>query len=228
MKKFIFVFIIIACFNSSFAGVLFKPKVVLVNETADNVVNAKKIAFSKAKKTAWLDLVGMVGVTDRNDIINISENDMDSMIENIDVSGEKARAKRYIANITVYFNPNKIRSYFRNNNINFLELNLFHFQDEAVGMVFWHPKGWSIYRELEEYIRRKITKGGYQEIKNLKGRRAYEEKKASKLGFTSLYAYFEDKILKKKKAEEDIKKELEETKIENNIKSKQKKSCGCC
>ena len=63
----------------------------------------------------------MVGVTDRNDIINISENDMDSMIENIDVSGEKARAKRYIANITVYFNPNKIRSYFRNNNINFLE-----------------------------------------------------------------------------------------------------------
>jgi len=67
-----------------------------------------------------------------------------------------------------------------------------------------------------------------QIIKNLKGRRAYEEKKASKLGFTSLYAYFEDKILKKKKAEEDIKKELEETKIENNIKSKQKKSCGCC
>ena len=67
-----------------------------------------------------------------------------------------------------------------------------------------------------------------QIIKNLKGRRTYEEKKASKLGFTSLYAYFEDKILKKKKAEEDIKKELEETKIENNIKSKQKKSCGCC
>ena len=67
-----------------------------------------------------------------------------------------------------------------------------------------------------------------QIIKNLKGRRSYEEKRASKLGFTSLYAYFEDKILKKKKAEEDIKKELEETKIENNIKSKQKKSCGCC
>lgn len=45
------------------------------------------------------------------------------------------------------------------------ELDLFHFQEEAVGMVFWHPKGWSIYRELEEYIRRKITKGGYLEIK---------------------------------------------------------------
>ena len=35
-------------------------------------------------------------------------------------------------------------------------------------------------------------------IENLKGRRSYEEKKASKLGFTSLYAYFEDKILKEK------------------------------
>ena len=66
-----------------------------------------------------------------------------------------------------------------------------------------------------------------QLIENLKGRRNYEEKKASKLGFTSLYAYFEDKILKKK-AEEDIKKELEETKIENNLKSKQKTSCSCC
>ena len=67
-----------------------------------------------------------------------------------------------------------------------------------------------------------------QIIKNLKGRRAYEEKKASKLGFTSLYAYFEDKILRKKKAEEDIKKELEKTRIKNNLKSKQKKSCSCC
>ena len=35
-------------------------------------------------------------------------------------------------------------------------------------------------------------------IENLKGRRGYEEKKATKLGFTSLYAYFEDKILKEK------------------------------
>ena len=121
MKKFVFVFFTILYFNLSFAGVLFKPKIVSVNETADTVVNAKKKAFLKAKKTAWIDLINIVGVANRNDIINISENDMDSMIENIDVSGEKARSKRYIANITVYFNPKKIRSYFRNNNINFLE-----------------------------------------------------------------------------------------------------------
>ena len=43
-----------------------------------------------------------------------------------------------------------------------------------------------------------------QIIDNLKGRRKYEEKKASKLGFSSLYEYFEDKILKEKKAAEDI------------------------
>ena len=65
-------------------------------------------------------------------------------------------------------------------------------------------------------------------IKNLKGRRGYEEKKASKLGFSSLYAYFEDKILKEKQAIEDQKKELEEIKSGTISKNKEKKSCGCC
>ena len=67
-----------------------------------------------------------------------------------------------------------------------------------------------------------------QIIENLKGRRNYEEKKASKLGFTSLYAYFEDKILKEKKANDDDKKESEEIKTDKKLKNKQKKSCSCC
>ena len=46
-------------------------------------------------------------------------------------------------------------------------------------------------------------------IENLKGRKSYEEKRASKLGFESLYSYFEDKISKKQKAIEDEQKELE-------------------
>ena len=64
-------------------------------------------------------------------------------------------------------------------------------------------------------------------IDNLKGRRGYEEKRASKLGFSSLYAYFEDKISKKQKAIEDEQKELETAKIEDQPKAN-KKSCGCC
>ena len=48
-----------------------------------------------------------------------------------------------------------------------------------------------------------------QLIENLKGRKSYEEKKASKLGFSSLYNYFEDKILKEKQMIEDKKKELD-------------------
>ena len=64
-------------------------------------------------------------------------------------------------------------------------------------------------------------------IENLKGRRSYEEKRASKLGFASLYDYFEDKISKKQKALEDEQKELEATKTENQLKAA-KKSCGCC
>ena len=65
-------------------------------------------------------------------------------------------------------------------------------------------------------------------IENLKGRRGYEEKKASKLGFTSLYAYFEDKILKEKQTFENQKKELEENKSDTKLENKEKKSCGCC
>ena len=64
-------------------------------------------------------------------------------------------------------------------------------------------------------------------IDNLKGRRGYEEKRASKLGFSSLYAYFEDKISKKQKAIEDEQKELEAEKIKDQSKPN-KKSCGCC
>ena len=42
---------------------------------------------------------------------------------------------------------------------------LFHFQEEAPGMVFWHPKGWTIFRILEDYIRDKLKISGYEEIK---------------------------------------------------------------
>ncbi|MDQ7261201.1 threonine--tRNA ligase [Paracoccus sp. PS-1] len=45
------------------------------------------------------------------------------------------------------------------------EMELFHFQEEAPGMVFWHPNGWSIYRELEAYMRRRLIRAGYKEIK---------------------------------------------------------------
>ena len=65
-------------------------------------------------------------------------------------------------------------------------------------------------------------------IENLKGRKAYVEKKATKLGFSSLYEYFEDKILKEKQAVEDQRKELEEIKSDTATAKKQKKSCGCC
>ena len=64
-------------------------------------------------------------------------------------------------------------------------------------------------------------------IENLGGRRGYEEKRASKLGFASLYSYFEDKISKKQKAIEDEQKELEAAKDDDQPKAN-KKSCGCC
>jgi threonyl-tRNA synthetase len=45
------------------------------------------------------------------------------------------------------------------------EMDLFHLQEEAVGSVFWHPKGWTLYRLLENYMRDKIAEEGYVEVK---------------------------------------------------------------
>ena len=64
-------------------------------------------------------------------------------------------------------------------------------------------------------------------IENLKGRKNYEEKRASKLGFASLYDYFEDKIYKKQKVLEEEQKELETRKADDQQKAS-KKSCSCC
>ncbi|HSU05767.1 MAG TPA: threonine--tRNA ligase [Acetobacteraceae bacterium] len=45
------------------------------------------------------------------------------------------------------------------------EMDLFHFQEEAAGSVFWHPKGWKLYRNAEDYMRRRLDGAGYQEVR---------------------------------------------------------------
>ena len=44
------------------------------------------------------------------------------------------------------------------------EMDLFHFQDEAPGMVFWHPNGWAIYRKLRNFVRKRLEDSGYIEV----------------------------------------------------------------
>ncbi len=45
------------------------------------------------------------------------------------------------------------------------EMNLFHLQQEAIGMVFWHPHGWKLYRTLQRYMRKRLDNAGYVEVK---------------------------------------------------------------
>jgi threonyl-tRNA synthetase len=45
------------------------------------------------------------------------------------------------------------------------QLELFHMQDSSPGMVFWHPKGWTLWQEVEQYMRRKFRSHGYQEVR---------------------------------------------------------------
>ncbi|TWG80372.1 threonyl-tRNA synthetase [Cupriavidus gilardii J11] len=44
-------------------------------------------------------------------------------------------------------------------------LDLFHLQDEAPGMVFWHPKGWQIWQSVEQYLRKRLAEAGYEEVR---------------------------------------------------------------
>ena len=70
-----------------------------------------------------------------------------------------------------------------------------------------------------------------QIIDNLKGRRGYEEKKAKKLGFTSLYDYFEDKLKKQKLAIKNNEAMAKHALIQKEISKKKKfsqKKCKCC
>ena len=46
-----------------------------------------------------------------------------------------------------------------------VKLNLWHLQDDAPGMVFWHPRGYALYRVLEDYVRRKMRRAGYAEVR---------------------------------------------------------------
>ena len=45
------------------------------------------------------------------------------------------------------------------------QLDLFHLQDEAPGMVFWHPQGWTLWQQVEQYMRNVLNEAGYQEVK---------------------------------------------------------------
>ena len=45
------------------------------------------------------------------------------------------------------------------------QLDLFHLREEAPGMVFWHPKGWTVWQQVEQYMRRAYRENGYQEVK---------------------------------------------------------------
>ncbi|HUX30579.1 MAG TPA: threonine--tRNA ligase [Thiobacillus sp.] len=45
------------------------------------------------------------------------------------------------------------------------QLDLLHMQDEAPGMVFWHPKGWIVWQQIEQYMRQKFVEYGYQEVR---------------------------------------------------------------
>ncbi|WDM85739.1 threonine--tRNA ligase [Ehrlichia sp. JZT12] len=87
--------------------------------------------------------------------------------------GNSSNAKLQRIYGTAWRNENELKSYL-NNLIEIekrdhrkigKELELFHIQNEALGQIFWHAKGWTIYRIIENYIRKKLENNGYIEVK---------------------------------------------------------------
>jgi threonyl-tRNA synthetase len=73
---------------------------------------------------------------------------------------------------TAWANPKQLKAYLvrleeaekRDHRILGRTMDLFHFQEEAPGAVFWHPKGWSLFQNLVDYMRRRQNEAGYQEV----------------------------------------------------------------
>ena len=73
---------------------------------------------------------------------------------------------------TVWANPKQLKAYLhrleeaekRDHRVLGRTMDLFHFQEEAPGAVFWHPKGWSLFQNLVDYMRRRQQEAGYQEV----------------------------------------------------------------
>ncbi len=86
--------------------------------------------------------------------------------------GDSSKAQLQRIYGTAWTNPKELRAYLtrleeaekRDHRRLGNALDLFHFQEEAQGQVFWHPDGWTLYRAVQDYMRRRQTGGGYQEI----------------------------------------------------------------
>ena len=99
--------------------------------------------------------------------------------------GDKNNAQLQRVYGTVFFSDKDLKAYLhrieeaekRDHRRIGREMGLFHQQEEAAGMVFWHPKGWTLWRTLENYLRRKLEAGGYVEVKTpqLVDRKLWEE-----------------------------------------------------
>ena len=99
--------------------------------------------------------------------------------------GDSSRAQLQRIYGTAWRNPKELRLYLqrleeaekRDHRRLGREMDLFHLQEEAQGQVFWHPNGWTLYRTVQDYMRRRQLAGGYQEIRTpqLMDRKFWEE-----------------------------------------------------
>ena len=165
------------------ANQVFKVENIEVDETSHTAIAAREKALEIGQKKAWELLVRRVTLTDENSqIVELSFDEIKSLVQSYEVVRERVSPVRYLATLTVIFNPNLVREILLKNGVTFSEtpslpiLLIPVFETNSVSRLWKTPNPWmNVWRENlydDSLIRFIIPEGDLQDIKYLSAAQA--------------------------------------------------------
>lgn len=190
--KYLYFFVMISCCflgrsSEVEANQVFKVENIEVDETSHTAIAAREKALEIGQKKAWELLVRRVTLTDENSqIVELSLDEIKSLVQSYEVVRERVSPVRYLATLTVIFNPNLVREILLKNGVTFSEtpslpiLLIPVFETNSVSRLWKTPNPWmNVWRENlydDSLIRFIIPEGDLQDIKYLSAAQAISEK----------------------------------------------------
>ena len=190
--KYLYFFLMISCCflgrsSEVEANQVFKVENIEVDETSHTAIAAREKALEIGQKKAWELLVRRVTLTDENSqIVELSLDEIKSLVQSYEVVRERVSPVRYLATLTVIFNPNLVREILLKNGVTFSEtpslpiLLIPVFETNSVSRLWKTPNPWmNVWRENlydDSLIRFIIPEGDLQDIKYLSAAQAISEK----------------------------------------------------
>ena len=190
--KYLYFFLMISCCflgrsSEVEANQVFKVENIEVDETSHTAIAAREKALEIGQKKAWELLVRRVTLTDENSqIVELSLDEIKSLVQSYEVVRERVSPVRYLATLTVIFNPNLVREILLKNGVTFSEtpslpiLLIPVFEINSVSRLWKTPNPWmNVWRENlydDSLIPLIIPEGDLQDIKYLSAAQAISEK----------------------------------------------------